>query len=243
MPIVYRLERQPMDPQKEKRKAFDSFPQKLVDGYELFLTQQFVKERDHFRALAEEGQNPSIMVIGCCDSRVPPEVIFGSRAGDIFVVRNVANLVPPYRPDEEYHGTSAALEFGVQVLKVEHIVVMGHAQCGGIHAFVDHEQALSSSLASLLAPGDFIGRWIRLLQPAADALKSLSVIPSSYAETLAHYSIMQSLRNLRSFPLVHDLERQGKLHLHGAYFEVKTAQLFILDESAQHFMPLHPASS
>ena len=111
------------------------FPGRLVDGYRQFLSGRFSDEQQRYRELAEAGQKPSVMVIGCCDSRVSPEVIFGARPGELFVVRNVANLMPPYAPNDDLHGTSAALEFGVMGLRVEHIVVMGHAQCGGVKAY------------------------------------------------------------------------------------------------------------
>src|SRR5205085_2028570 len=113
-----------------------AFPDRLIDGYRSFATQRLSAEQSRYRDLAERGQAPEIMVIGCCDSRVSPEVIFDAGPGELFVVRNVANLVPPYAPDGAAHGVSAALEFGVQVLHVKHIVVLGHAQCGGIKALV-----------------------------------------------------------------------------------------------------------
>src|SRR5499425_1391532 len=132
------------------------FPQRLIDGYAAFVRNRLRFEQARYRELAETGQSPEIMVIGCCDSRVSPEVIFDAGPGELFVVRNVANLVPPYSPDGLYHGVSAALEYGVSVLRVKHLVVLGHARCGGIQAF-----------ASNAPTGDFIGKWISLLAPAA----------------------------------------------------------------------------
>ena len=114
--------------------------------------------------MAEAGQNPRIMLIGCCDSRVSPEVIFDAKPGELFVVRNIANLVPPYGPNDDLHGTSAALEFGVMGLGVEHVVLMGHASCGGVRAFVRNE---SKADHEPLSPGDFIGKWISLISAAA----------------------------------------------------------------------------
>src|SRR5215207_8521112 len=124
-------------------------PERLQTGYRAFLDERFPRERSRYEALADR-QRPEIMVIGCCDSRVAPETIFDAGPGELFVVRNVANLVPPYAPDGEYHGTSAALEFAVQVLKVRHILLMGHGGCGGI-------QAALGRLDDPLSPGDFIG--------------------------------------------------------------------------------------
>ena len=130
------------------------FPKHLIDGYLTFASQRLPTEQSRYRELSERGQSPAVMVIGCCDSRVSPEVIFDAGPGELFVVRNVANLVPVFQPDGGAHGVSAALEFAVQVLKVKHIVVLGHAQCGGIKAFVDDIDPLS--------PGDFIGRWMQM---------------------------------------------------------------------------------
>jgi len=139
-----------------------SLPARLIEGYEAFRSGRLAAEQDRYRDLAEQGQSPEIMVIGCCDSRVSPEVIFDARPGELFVVRNVANLVPPYSPDGTYHGVSAALEFGVGALRVKHIVVLGHARCGGVRAFAEDSAPLS--------PGDFIGKWMSLIAPAAEKL-------------------------------------------------------------------------
>src|SRR5919199_3838003 len=139
------------------------FPQRLTEGYRAFLKGRFAGERARYEMLAKTGQRPEIMVVGCVDSRVSPEVIFDASPGELLVVRNVAALVPPYEPDRDsQHGTSAALEFAVQALRVKHIVVMGHAYCGGIAAFADDIEPLS--------PGDFIGRWMSQIAPAAESL-------------------------------------------------------------------------
>src|ERR1700749_2635191 len=129
-----------------------TFPQKLIDGYRTFAAQRLPTEESPYRELSAHGQSPEVMVIGCCDSRVSPEVIFDAGPGELFVMRNIANLVPTYQPDSAAHGVSAALEFAVTVLKVKHIVILGHAQCGGIRAFIDKSEPLT--------PGDFIGKWM-----------------------------------------------------------------------------------
>ena len=126
-----------------------SFPEHLLEGYRTFTSQRLPTEQSRYRELSVRGQSPAVMVIGCCDSRVSPEVIFDAGPGELFVVRNVANLVPMYQPDGGAHGVSAALEYAVNVLRIKHIVVLGHAQCGGIRAFIDKIEPLS--------PGDFIG--------------------------------------------------------------------------------------
>lgn len=173
----------------------EPFPQRLTEGYRAFLDDRFAREKSRYEELAETGQTPKIMLIGCCDSRVSPEVIFDASPGEMFVVRNVANLVPPFSPDDQLHGTSAALEYGVQALKVEHIVVLGHGRCGGVRAFADDAQGP-------LSPGDFIGKWITLIEPAArrSGGRSRNESFETYVERLALLSIQQSLANLRSFP-------------------------------------------
>jgi carbonic anhydrase len=208
------------------------FPDRLIDGYRSFLGERLPKEQERFEELARDGQSPETMVIGCCDSRVSPEVIFDARPGELFVVRNVANLVPPFSPDGELHGTSAALEFAVQALKVKHIVVMGHGRCGGIRAFADDAQGP-------LSPGDFIGKWIRLLSPAAERTggRGFNESLEDYVERLAVAGIETSLANLRTFPCVRILEEKGRLQLHGAYFAVATGVLMVRDAGSGQFRP------
>ena len=211
-------------------------PRRLIDGHAAFLKGRFAREQDRFRHLAKEGQSPKIMLIGCCDSRVSPEVIFDAAPGEIFVLRNIANLVPPYAPDEELHGTSAALEFGVMALDVEHIVVMGHASCGGMRAFVRDGRIPGQPS---LSPGDFIGNWISLIGLAAARIGPRADCgEEEYAERLALASIIQGLANLRSFPWIAAREREGKLALHGAYFGIASGALLALDEESGRFEPI-----
>lgn len=208
------------------------FPEQLMAGYRSFLGERLPKEQERFEDLARTGQNPEVMVIGCCDSRVSPEVIFDARPGEMFVVRNVANLVPPFSPDGELHGTSAALEYAVQALKVKHIVVMGHGRCGGLRAFADDGQGP-------LSPGDFIGKWITLLSPAAQRTggRGHNESLNDYVERLAFAAVETSIDNLRTFPCVRILEEKGRLKLHGAYFGVATGVLMIRDEASGRFIP------
>ena len=198
------------------------FPERLQDGYRAFVEGSLPRERERFEELAATGQKPQIMVIGCCDSRVSPEVIFDARPGELFVVRNVANLVPPFETGGEFHGTSAALEFAVQALRVKHIVVLGHGRCGGIRAYADDESKPLSS-------GDFIGKWINLVTPAAKELgkRSSTETLEHYAERLAFASVGKTLENLMTFPCVNILTGRGKLQLHGAYFDVFSGALKI----------------
>jgi carbonic anhydrase len=209
-----------------------NFPKRLAEGYENFLNGRFPRERERFEDLAKRGQSPEILLIGCCDSRVSPEQIFDAGPGEMFVLRNVANLVPPYKPNDDYHGTSAAIEFAVMGLKVKHIVVMGHAQCGGVKAYAElqHDPYMRP-----LAPGDFIGGWIKLLGPAAEKIGAPTEPLQNWSERLAWESIKQSIANLRSFPYIATLEQRGWLTLHGAYFGVSGGELMALDESAGTF--------
>jgi carbonic anhydrase len=209
-------------------------PGRLIEGYESFLGGRFAQEQERFRHLAAAGQTPRIMLIGCCDSRVSPEVIFDANPGELFVLRNIANLVPPYGPNEDLHGTSAALEFGVTGLGVDHIVIMGHAGCGGVRAFACGE---SRAEHQPLTQGDFIGRWISLIRPAAARVESGGSL-DAYAERLAMASIGQGLMNLRSFPWIAERERQGNLALHGAYFGTASGALLALDEARGTFVPV-----
>lgn len=210
-----------------------AFPKRLIKGYETFLNGRFSAEQQRYRLLAEMGQKPRTMVIGCCDSRVSPEVIFDAGPGELFVVRNVANLTPPYAPNDDYHGTSAALEFAVMALRVEHIVVLGHGQCGGVRAYVENER---DPYMRPLSPGDFIGKWIRLIQPAHERTPAAADEEiSDYLERLAHESIKQSIANLRTFPCVKTLEERGLLALHGAYFSVMDGRLLTLDPETGMF--------
>ena len=208
------------------------FPERLTQGYRTFLGGRFADERTRYEMLADTGQRPQIMVIGCVDSRVSPEVIFDAAPGELLVVRNVANLVPPYEPHRDsQHGTSAALEFGVQALRVRHIVVLGHAFCGGIRAFADEQEPLS--------PGDFIGRWMSQIAPAAAGLGPRAKDDGdTYRRRLEFASVELSLQNLMTFPCVRILVERGKLALHGAYFGIAAGRLLVRDPDTGRFEPV-----
>jgi carbonic anhydrase len=199
-------------------------PQRLYDGYRAFRAGRLATEQSRYRELAERGQAPETMVVGCCDSRVSPEAIFDARPGELFVVRNVANLVPPYSPDGLYHGVSAALEYGVTVLRVKHLVVLGHARCGGIQAF-----------ASNAPTGDFIGKWISLLAPAAASVQSEQE-NGDYLKRLEQASLKQSLDNLKTFPFVCAASERNALALFGAYFDVATGELSVIEQESGRFV-------
>jgi carbonic anhydrase len=207
------------------------FPERLTKGYRAFLGGRFASERARYQELAGLGQSPSIMVIGCVDSRVSPEVIFDAAPGELLVARNVANLVPRYEPGGGQHGASAALEFAVRALKVRHIVVLGHAFCGGIKAFAGEGAPLSES--------DFIGKWMSQIAPAAQAIGPRDGDgEEGYLRKLEFASVELSLRNLMTFPFVKAAVEQGELHLHGAYFGVASGKLLVRNEKSGSFEPV-----
>ncbi|MGJ0508054.1 MAG: carbonic anhydrase [Methylocystis sp.] len=222
--------------QADDSQAPDALPSHLVDGYKVFLSGRFRAEQARFRTLALKGQRPTTMVIGCCDSRVAPEAIFDAGPGELFVLRNVAALVPPYEPDDHFHGASAALEYAIMALEVQHIVVLGHAQCGGVRAFAD---ITANPETPRLSHSDFIGDWIKMLAPAVEAL-GVAPDPESpaYLQKLEFEAIKLTLSHLRSFPMVQVLERRGYLHLHAAYFGVADGRLLALDEATGDFVPV-----
>lgn len=205
------------------------FPDYLLNGYKNFMSGRYTDERERYRALADTGQKPQTLIIACCDSRSAPETIFDCGPGELFVVRNVANMVPPYEPDGQYHSTSAAVEYAVQVLKVKDIVVMGHGRCGGIQA------ALDPNLEPL-SPGDFIGKWMNMVKSAAEQIQSNDVMTSGERQTaMERVSIRNSISNLRAFPFVKAQETAGKVKLHGAWFDISTGELWVMDSKTGDF--------
>ncbi|PYE33085.1 carbonic anhydrase [Rhizobium sp. PP-F2F-G38] len=205
------------------------FPEHLLGGYQKFMNGRFTEQQARYKTLADTGQQPKTLIVACCDSRAAPETIFDSGPGELFVVRNVANMVPPYEPDGQYHSTSAALEFAVQSLRVKDIVVMGHGRCGGIKAVLD-------SSAEPLSPGDFIGKWMNMLKPAAEQIAGNDIMTAAERQrAMEHVSIRNSIVNLRTFPCVQILEQRGKLQLHGAWFDISTGELWVMDPKSGDF--------
>ncbi|MFT0859378.1 carbonic anhydrase [Ancylobacter sp. G4_0304] len=189
----------------------------LLDGYRRFRNTSWPERKALFEKLALKGQSPQTLVIACSDSRVDPTMIFDAGPGELFVVRNVANLVPPYSaPDHTHHGTSAALEFAVRVLEVSSIVVLGHALCGGARALLDG--------APEAAP-DFLQDWINIASPASGIARQLSDDPVEQRRVVEHLCVKLSLKNLETFPWVKERLDDGRLVLHGAYFAVATGVL------------------
>lgn len=186
----------------------------LIRGYQRFRSRTWVRERDRFNELSEGGQHPQTMVIACSDSRTDPQLVFDAAPGQLFVVRNVANVVPPYGPDSRHHGTSAALEFGVRVLGVKRIVVMGHAMCGGVEALLYG--------APSVAP-DFVGKWMEIAEAAK--ARALSAHPDRRREVCEHELVLLSLGNMMSFPWIKEATIAGKLALHGCFFDIRSGIL------------------
>ena len=205
-----------------------TFPKSLLEGYRAFATNRLPAEQNRYRELSVKGQSPEVMVIGCCDSRVSPEAIFDVGPGELFVVRNIANLVPTYQPDANAHGVSAALEYAVTVLKVKHIVILGHAQCGGIRAFVDKIEPLT--------PGDFIGKWMQMfIKPGEVVEQREHETMAQFVERIEKAAVFRSLENLMTFPFVRKAVEGGQMQLHGAYFGVAKGTLFVLDKATKEF--------
>ncbi|MGD9740167.1 MAG: carbonic anhydrase [Bauldia sp.] len=204
-----------------------SFPDRLHSGYVAFRDGRLTTDRERYRRLAESGQRPEIMIVACCDSRAAPETIFDAAPGELFVHRNVANLIPPYEADGHHHGTSAAIEFAVTRLRVGHLVVMGHGRCGGINAFLT-DGALDGT--------DFIGRWISLLKPAGALIADDPAEGAERQRALEFASIRQSIANLRTFPWIKAMEADGTLALHGAWFDIGTGELFRLEQDEDAFV-------
>ena len=192
---------------------------KFLEGYRQFRETYFRENDQTIRELMDRGQKPKALMIACSDSRIDPSLKFGAAPGDMFVIRNVAALVPPYERGGEYHGTSAALEFAVRALEVEHVIVMGHARCGGIHALM-HEPN----------QGDFIAAWMNLAAPAKKEALARK-LPEAQAQAFCeHEAVKVSLRNLMTFPWVKERVDVGTLVLHGWYFDLATGTLHILAE-------------
>jgi len=200
--------------------------ERLIDGYHRFREDRFAQQNRLYRKLGELGQSPKVMVIACCDSRADPALIFDAAPGEIFVVRNVANLVPPYAPNDDYHGTSAALEFAVTGLAVEHILVLGHARCGGIQASLEGSHQ-----------GTFIGNWMSILDDTRERVErdhaDGDTAGCQHALELA--GIGQSLANLKTFPFVAERLGDGRLNLHGAYFDIANGVLHLRDPDSGQF--------
>jgi carbonic anhydrase len=186
----------------------------FIRGYRRFRAGTWRNERARFDALSKFGQKPRALIIGCSDSRTDPQMVFDAAPGELFVIRNVANLVPPYGPDDQPHGISAAIEFAVRALKVPQIVVMGHAMCGGIAALLDGAPADVS---------DFVGQWVRIAEPAR--LRAMTAPAQRRQDICEHESVRLSLENLMTFPWIASAVGAEQLQLHGCFFDIRSGIL------------------
>jgi carbonic anhydrase len=202
----------------------------LIKGHQKFRKRYFDAEDNTFAELVRKGQNPKALMVACSDSRVDPALVMNCQPGDLFVIRNVANLVPPYEEDESYHGTSAALEFGVCVLGIRHVILFGHTQCGGIQSLLDrsHEQC---------GPKSFLTKWMDIAKAARDA--TIGCRSENFLEEQAtlcgQYSLVNSLKNLQTFPWIQERVNQGVLRLHAWNFNMSQGSLEEYDERQNGF--------
>jgi carbonic anhydrase len=196
-------------------------PDALRAGFHRFRATRYFTDHDRYRQLEAEGQHPATMVVACCDSRSSPDAIFDARPGELFIMRNVAGLVPVYEPDSRSHAASAALEYAVLALGVPSILVLGHGRCGGIAAALDNTAPLTAT--------DFLGTWVAGLRDLADDLDPADwADPERRHRLLEYRAVEQSLANLRTFPWVRSREQAGQLTLHGAWFDIGVGELHIL---------------
>ena len=196
--------------------------QRLLDGFATFRTQYYPRHRELYQRLSTEGQSPPVLIVGCADARVDPAILTLTQPGDLFVVRNVGAIVPPIQRDHQFHGTSSAVEFAVRGLKVQHVVILGHALCGGLRALYEGDD-------SPLSDYDFLFNWVKIAQPAKDAiLKGLS--PDTPVEkirrAIEQASVVNTVANLMTFDWVVERVKSGELAVHGWYFDMTAAQLY-----------------
>lgn len=210
-----------------------SLPDYLLDRYKHWKAHEFPQSRALFRKLAIEGQNPRAMVIACCDSRVAVAPVFGQQLGELFVHRNIANLVPPYVVDGHHQATAAAVEFAVRFLKVSHIIVKGHSQCGGVRGCL---QMCAGEADDLDRADSFVGRWLDLLRPGVARIADITD-PSHRQTALEKEGIQISLENLMSYPFVAEAVDAGRLTLHGLWTDLAEMDLETFDGGVRHFVP------
>jgi carbonic anhydrase len=210
---------------------------RLIEGFVDFRAGYWRDNRPLFERLAREGQQPKVLIVACVDSRVDPGILTSTQPGDIFTIRNVGAIVPPYGPDGRYHGTSAALEFGVRALGVEHIVVLGHALCGGMRALLAEDDAL-------LAQFEFLKPWTDIMRRAADAVRlgvpELDAVATQKAVEQA--AVVVSMGNVLSFPWVREKVETGTIAIHGWYFDLRNGELSAFDPDEARFVPFVAAS-
>ncbi|WP_299147178.1 carbonic anhydrase [uncultured Tateyamaria sp.] len=191
-------------------------PTFLLQRYQGWKATTYTENSAWYRRLATEGQRPRAMVISCCDSRVQVTQIFGADQGEFFIHRNIANLVPPYEPDGDHHGTSAAVEYAVNVLKVAHVVVLGHSRCGGVQGCIDMCEGRAPELEE---KSSFVGRWMDILRPKFSEVADIQG-PEDKAQRLEQLAVVTSMENLMTFPFVEERVNDGSLSIHGLWTDI-----------------------
>jgi carbonic anhydrase len=203
--------------------------ERLIAGFKAFRARYFEHRPEIYQRLSG-GQAPEVLIVACSDSRADPAILLSAEPGELFVIRNVANLVPPYQPDGHYHGTSAAIEFAVRDLNVRHVVVLGHSACAGVHALIDPKRG---------EPREFIAEWVAIAGRARAALAADSVRGAvDESRRIEQAAIRVSLENLMSFPWVASRLKAGTLSLHGWWFELEAGELWGIDGAAEEFKAL-----
>lgn len=198
---------------------------KLLEGYQLFREKYAHGDQSIMQYLSYHGQQPETMVVACCDSRVDPALILQCSPGDLFVVRNVANIIPPFEKDEAHHGTSAALEFGIRFLKVKNLILLAHSQCGGIQALLNNHDNTPSN-------NDFINNWVSII-------KSNNIhYHDNNADDYAKLALNQSYQNSLTFPWIKDKIIDNSLLIHRWFFDIKMGQIFTYSETQKKYLPL-----
>ncbi|MFD2739658.1 carbonic anhydrase [Sulfitobacter aestuarii] len=211
-----------------------ALPNYLLKRYHGWKATTYTENQAWYRRLAEEGQRPRAMVISCCDSRVHVTSIFGADQGEFFIHRNIANLVPTYTPDGDHHGTSAAVEYAVRVLKVAHLIVLGHSNCGGVKGCID---MCNGKAPELDAKDSFVGRWMDILRPKYELVADIED-GRQQERQLEKHAVMISLENLMTFPWVEEKVKSGELSLHGLWTDIGEGGLEFYSPEAGSFQPV-----
>ena len=209
-------------------------PGYLVQRYHGWKAAGYAENKSWYRRLASDGQHPRAMVISCCDSRVHVTSIFGADQGEFFIHRNIANLVPPYEPDGDHHGTSAAVEYAVRFLKVSHVIVLGHSNCGGVKGCIDMCEGHAPELD---AHDSFVGRWMDILRPRYDIVKDIED-RQEQTRQLEKHTVMISLENLMTFPWLKERVEEGELTLHGLWTDIGEGGLEHYNPQSDSFQPV-----
>ena len=207
-------------------------PDYLIQRYYGWKATTFANSKSWYHKLAEDGQHPRAMIISCCDSRVHVTSIFGSDAGEFFIHRNIANLVPPFKKDEDYHGTSAAIEYAVKSLKIPHIIVLGHSTCGGVKASYDY---FSGKNPSLKKNSNFVASWLEILRPSFNNV-SKELPDKEIINKLEKEAVLTSVENLTTFPFIQKAISDGSLSIHGLWHNIGTGELMYYDSESNDFI-------